>query len=73
MIKDSYEMLIEIDPKLMNKIHPHDSKRIKTYLTMYEKNNIIPSEFIKKNQIGQLRFKNCLIFWPKIKSQELLY
>lgn len=52
----------------MNKIHPNDSKRIKTYLTMYEKGGMIPSDFIKKNKIGQLRFKNCLIFWPKVKT-----
>lgn len=49
MIKESYEMLIEIDPKMVNKIHPNDSKRIKTYLTMYEKHNMVPSEYIKKN------------------------
>jgi len=36
----------------MNKIHPNDSKRIKTYLTMYEKGGMIPSDFIKKNKIG---------------------
>ena len=59
-----YRILIKLwhkGNKKNNRLHSVDTRKIKTYLDLYIDTGILPSQYVKDNDIGVLRFSNTLI------------
>lgn len=66
---DLWAKLHEVDPAVASRYHPHDTRRLKRLLEIYEESGDIPSHFFSKQ--SEIRYLNSYIIWTYIDHSTL--